>query len=97
MGSSALAGMLEMASFEQALHWHLTSNHMPSLDKPHHFALAKKAIEMGQEGLSDEPCKAEVEGRLTWADDPFSGQPATAGQLIDAWHLGDFLESDDED
>lgn len=91
MGRASLDGMLEMASQDVALEWHLLSNHYPplplSLVEP-----CKQAIEAGLE----EDWQRQIplpDGML----DGRTGKPyMTAGRLIEAAHLDSFLDVDDE-
>ncbi len=79
-----------LASLDQALIWHLRSNHYPpiplSMLEP-----CKQAIEAGNAGEWDK--QIELPAGVSWR-----GQnTAPAGQIIEAHHLDSFLDSDDND
>jgi len=85
MGSHNLAGMLEVGSREQALRWHLQSNHYPpiSLD---FIGVAEQAIEDVDCGYLDNEILMP------------NGRTLTAAAIVDGLHLGQFLANDaDED
>ena len=75
-----------LISFDNALDYHLTLNHYPSLPKCI-FPLAKKAIEMYNNGEYD----GEID--LTEAGISWRGKTkAPVGACIEAWHLDCFLD-----
>ena len=92
MGHLAAIDMVEHAGHRQALVWHLTSNHYPPISAEL-VPFAERAIELAQEERWDEVVeitfRGNPEARLT---DARTGAEATAGDLVESWHLDAFLD-----
>ena len=84
MGRHSLEGMLEVASVDQALVWHLQGNHYPPIH-PDFIAPAKQAIELANQGKWD-----------TIITLP-NGVDKSVGGIIEGLHLESFLTSEEED
>ena len=83
MGRQSLTGMLEVASFDQALSWHLTANHYPPVHSDFH-PFAKKAIELANDD--------DFETVLTL---PNGVEKSVAG-IIEGLHLEQFLIQEED-
>jgi hypothetical protein len=87
MGASSLAGMLEVGSVDQALSWHLSSNHYPPIPSSV-IPIAKRAIRLAQQGKWDS--LVDLKGTCT-----FQGKSkAPVSECVRAWHLDQFLEQE---
>lgn len=90
MGRMALAGMMDMGLEEDAmLRWHLDCNHYPSVVE--FMDVAKIAIELIRDGEHD----ALVDVADIMHDYRFKNA-VPVSKLMDAWHLWDFVQEDDE-
>ncbi len=87
MGRFALVGMLETADFEQALAWHLSSNHFPPISEV--FDSAVEAIEAGHD--EDWDRDIALPDGVTWRDQDY----APAWACIEGWHLDGFLYTEE--
>ncbi len=96
MGHTQAQGMVEainegLIDLRVALEWHLTANHYPPIRGMTDIAVAVvNAANVGEWDLTQFTLPDGREATLT---DPY-GRMATAGDLVEAWHLGDFLEPD---
>lgn len=79
-------------SLDQALRWHLQSNHFPplSLDL---LPVAKKAIEIGNEAIAlDEPTLWDLTIYV-----PTAGKKLSVSRIIEGMHLDSFLNAVQEE
>jgi hypothetical protein len=76
-----------MLSQFASLHHHLQYNHYPPIIDGEQFALM--AIEAVQQGRGDEPID-------TGPDVPVPRRAPSAWAVVEAWHLGFYLEAEDE-
>jgi hypothetical protein len=91
MGRLSTIDMIDQAGTgDTILGWHLECNHFPPLRNAVDFA--RLAIEAVQDGRGDEPID-------TGPDVPVPRRADTAWEVIQDFHLEDFLEGsgDDED
>lgn len=84
MGRQSLLGMLEQAKFEQVLMWHLQGNHFPPVT--YAFDMCKWAIERAK---SDDLTS-------TKRDKSFMRRAASVTEILDAYHLWDFINKEEE-
>ena len=88
MGRMALEGMLEQASEDQALRWHLSSNHFPPLPESL-IPVAKRAIQAARRGQWS--MKITLPEEFTWKGQ--STAPVSA--CITEWHLDAFISEEE--
>lgn len=86
MGRLALEDMLEQASFEQALAWHLTGNHFPPLPLSL-LPVCKQAIALAAKG----EWETTVSLAGTGVYHRVYGEDVPVQVCMDAWHLHEFL------
>ena len=89
MGSLSLTDMLEHGSKDQALQWHLSSNHYPPLPAGV-FALAKRAIRLANRGKWESKINLGNVGTFR------GSRYAPVRECIRAWHLDQFLDSEED-
>ena len=84
MGRMALIGMLEVATFESALHWHLQGNHYPPVGFM--FDTCKRAINYANKNQWDKrvrlPKGVTYRGKRT----------APVSSIVENYHLDEFIE-----
>lgn len=90
MGRLGVEDMLEHGTVEQALTWHLTSNHFPPIPVAI-VPVAKRAILYANQGRWDS--LLTLPPGMTWRG--HTRAPVSA--CVDAWHLEAFLTREDDD
>jgi hypothetical protein len=86
MGRMGLVGMLEVGGDTDAvLDWHLRFNHFPPILDGVRFARA--AMQAVQEGRGDEPVHDEASER----------HAPSAWDVVESWHLDEFLDSPEDE
>ena len=88
MGHLAAEDMRAHASEDQALYWHLTSNHFPPIGAM--LPAAKEALRLARQGEWDS--LVSLPDGATWRGK--SKAPVRA--CVEAWHLDCFLDPEDE-
>lgn len=89
MGRMNLEGMLESADFEQALRWHLSSNHFPPVPLEM-LDPCRKAIELANAG-EDVNTTIELPEGFGWK----SMATAPVWAILEGYHLDGFLDIED--
>ena len=89
MGSASLAGMLEVATIDQALLWHLQHNHYPPLPTAM-VAVCKRAIAKARAGDWDGKVNMKDAGGIHMRGFPVTRTPVW--KLIESAHLDQFVE-----